>query len=574
MTHQVNRRIRYTTALILLLAAPCRMALCEHVETGLLMAGTPAQTRYYVKTGDLPGAVVTVVGGVHGDEAAGYLAARKLVGWTITRGTLVVLPDANTQAIARNTRGYLGDLNRAFPGKPHGTMRERLAYEIFQLIRRRHTQLLVNMHESRGFHADDPARLGQTFCFDFEESTPYFQKVAEGVNRFIESHRDKFQTCVRPYPTCLSYRAVRDLGIPATAIETCRSLPILQRIKYQLIATEAFLDEAGIGYRQTDITPRMASAGNLPSTWRGTQADTRHVPPPDAPEVSAIAATAVSSSAVPPMPDVSDVTAVAQWLRRVTAVSPRLALLTIGHSPAGRGILAVTGGRRKGIDASARTVAIVCRQHGDEPAPTLAALKLIADLATTRSSVKCKMLESVQFVIIPIASPEGALSGRRFVRNGKNLNRDWGTFVLPETRAIDKFLKRVRPDVLLDCHELLRGDYETSPYVECDIAGLALANHIRQRTLNTGGALVVGRPARDCPRTLLYRYFESAYHRPAVMLESALVGDGHADRRANLHFLAAWSAADYVGHNTGVAHINYPRATKVAIQLLPVRAKH
>jgi predicted deacylase len=84
------------------------------MQSGLLMAGTRYQTAYFIKTGEQPGPTIVVIGGLHGDEPAGYLAARELKKWKILSGKLVLVPDSNIEAIRRNVRFYGRNMNRLF----------------------------------------------------------------------------------------------------------------------------------------------------------------------------------------------------------------------------------------------------------------------------------------------------------------------------------------------------------------------------------------------------------------------------------------------------------------------------
>lgn len=234
---------------ILMLLIPLGSGQCETVQTGVIMAGTRYATTYYIKKGEAPGPTVVVIGGVHGDEIAGYRAAEELVNWNITAGTLWVLPDAHKEAIRRNVRGYPGNMNNMFPGKRDGSDMERLAYQIFEMIRSAHPNLLLTLHESRDFHAVDPKRYGQTFCYDFDAINATMQPALNDVNLNIARNRDKFSLFVEPHPTCPTYQAWVKLKTPATSIETCRNLPLALRIKYQLAAVSAFLDEMHMGYQ-------------------------------------------------------------------------------------------------------------------------------------------------------------------------------------------------------------------------------------------------------------------------------------------------------------------------------------
>lgn len=225
---------------------------CETIRSEVIMAGTRYATTYYVKAGDKPGPTVVVIGGVHGDEVAGYRAAEQLVNWKITQGTLLVLPDAHKEAIRRNVRAYPGNMNNMFPGKADGDDMERLAYQIFEVIRNAHPKLLLTLHESREFHSENPARYGQTFCYDFTEINSAMQPALESVNSGINRKRDKFSLFVEPHRTCPTYQAWVQLKTPATSIETCRELPLSVRIKYQLMAVSAFFDEMHLGYERQE----------------------------------------------------------------------------------------------------------------------------------------------------------------------------------------------------------------------------------------------------------------------------------------------------------------------------------
>lgn len=214
-----------------------------------MMSGTRYQTPFYVKTGEEAGPTVVIVGGVHGDEPAGYLAGRELKKWEITAGKLVLVPDAHVEAIKRGVRAYPRNMNRLFPGKKNGDAMEKLAYEIWELIKTSKPDLVITLHESRGFHVDDPKRYGQTFAYDFPELAPRFQAVAKRVNAEIPIKKHRFLQFVDPFPTCPTYVTWKYLKVPATSIETAKPLPLKTRIIYQLAAVRAFLDEFGVKYR-------------------------------------------------------------------------------------------------------------------------------------------------------------------------------------------------------------------------------------------------------------------------------------------------------------------------------------
>ncbi len=219
------------------------MARAETQTAGLLMPGTPYKTAYYVKTGATPGPTVVVIGGVHGDEVAGYLAARQLKNWTVRSGTLVIVPDANVPAIKANRRFVGRNMNALFPGKANGDGNERLAYALWQLIKNSKPDLLLTLHESRGFYSQDRARYGQTFTFDLPDYRDRFAAVVASANAATAPGRERFSLKMEAFPTCPTYCATRWLGVPATSIETARPLPLAKRVNYQMAALRAFFSE-------------------------------------------------------------------------------------------------------------------------------------------------------------------------------------------------------------------------------------------------------------------------------------------------------------------------------------------
>jgi hypothetical protein len=163
------------------------------------LAGTPGDTDVYVFEGAEPGGTVFVAGGTHANEIAGIVAATVLVehAW-IQRGRLIVVPHANNSAVswtdpkrpgpewvtlqtpsgdrrfkfgARLTRPeHQGapdppkyhhpasteeldgtearNLDRAYPGRPDGTLTERIAAAVMQLLKAERVDIAFDFHEA------------------------------------------------------------------------------------------------------------------------------------------------------------------------------------------------------------------------------------------------------------------------------------------------------------------------------------------------------------------------------------------------------------------------------------------
>jgi predicted deacylase len=114
----------------------------------------------------LPGPLVTVLGGVHGDEPEGVLAAGRLCAqdMPLRKGRLRVVPVANEEAFlagSRTSPADGGNLARCFPGDPDGSPTPRLAALLTDTVLTE-TDLLIDLHTA-GRRYDMPAFVG---CLD------------------------------------------------------------------------------------------------------------------------------------------------------------------------------------------------------------------------------------------------------------------------------------------------------------------------------------------------------------------------------------------------------------------------
>jgi len=165
------------------------------------LEGTPGDTKVYVLEGRKAGATVFVAGGTHGNEIAGIMAAIVLVERArVQQGRLIVVPHANNSAItdadperpgpptitlttpsgerhflygSRRTKASqqgapdpptyrhpnpkadetlpgteARNLNRAYPGVADGTLTQRMAFGIMQLLSAEQVSVAFDFHEA------------------------------------------------------------------------------------------------------------------------------------------------------------------------------------------------------------------------------------------------------------------------------------------------------------------------------------------------------------------------------------------------------------------------------------------
>jgi len=163
------------------------------------LAGTSGDADVYLFESPRPGGTMLVLGGTHADEPAGHLAAVALVERArVLAGRLIVIakanasgfthtfpqeahpafievatpgggrrrfasgaratnpvhqwPDPQVYTLAASGQTLSGsetrNLNRAYPGRPNGTLTEQIAYAITTLVIREHVDLTIDLHEA------------------------------------------------------------------------------------------------------------------------------------------------------------------------------------------------------------------------------------------------------------------------------------------------------------------------------------------------------------------------------------------------------------------------------------------
>ncbi|MCA1553885.1 MAG: succinylglutamate desuccinylase/aspartoacylase family protein, partial [Chloroflexi bacterium] len=117
-----------------------------------------------VVVGREAGPTVVVIAGVHGDEYEGIIAIPEIfrrLDPSAMCGTLIAVPVCNVPAFVTATRSSpIDGLNmaRVFPGDPHGTITQRVAYWLGERIMR-HADLIIDLH-SAGIAYNLPMLIG------------------------------------------------------------------------------------------------------------------------------------------------------------------------------------------------------------------------------------------------------------------------------------------------------------------------------------------------------------------------------------------------------------------------------
>ncbi len=260
----------------------------------------------------------------------------------------------------------------------------------------------------------------------------------------------------------------------------------------------------------------------------------------------------------------SAVTSRAQVLRLLSEVgvldglvgSGRVSVVSVGESVTGQQIPLVVIRDPDVPVEETRRIFVICRQHGDEPAPTEAMIGLIRKYFASPSADDLRILKRVTFVIVPMMNPDGARRDKRRNANNADLNRDWTLQRQPETRAVIRAIKAWSPSIVIDAHELDRCDGRRD-FVEAISSGapgpvcsynIELQHLIISKLRSAGLAPRHATSASGSNAKLAHRYLPSRRATPALLLESRQSGRRKyaMEERVRLHTVSVMTAARYL----------------------------
>lgn len=221
--------------------APALCAAPVSEERIPIAAGTEWENTVVVRRGAAEGAVIFVIGGVHGDETAGWTAANLLKEVCPRAGTVFILSPANTYGAENDQRTTksMRDLNRNFPGSPEGWDAEQIAASIYDEIERCRPDLVLDLHETKGPQASAPERDDLRNTVIVSDVAPIGDLIwaltvedAAGV---------PLELLGSPPAGSVNCEVSAGLGIPVITLETWRGEELSARVARQLAFAEAVL---------------------------------------------------------------------------------------------------------------------------------------------------------------------------------------------------------------------------------------------------------------------------------------------------------------------------------------------
>lgn len=225
-----------------------------------------------IKKGQDDNNTLFVIGGIHGDEPGGFLSASILsTHYSVSKGSLWIVPNLNFYSILKKRRGYFGDMNRKFSHISKKDTDYDVVQKIQKLITNESVKLIVSLHDGSGYYREkyinalhQPKKWGQ--CSVIEEKDANLSKygnleeisksVVEYVNKKVLNKEDKYR--VHNTHTAkgnlamsksLTFYAVEN-GKAAFGNESSKNLPVVKRVYYHLVILEKYMKIVGIDYKR------------------------------------------------------------------------------------------------------------------------------------------------------------------------------------------------------------------------------------------------------------------------------------------------------------------------------------
>lgn len=215
-----------------------------------LASGYVSATELYIIDSGKPGPMVMIVGGVHGNEKAGYQAAGQYSNLQIKKGKLLVLPQANKRAVNANRRTAVGgsDLNRSFPQSSKGNASTNIARDIYKTVKDYKVDWLMDMHEGFDYYKNPKtSSVGQTLIYyPSTAMTPMARQIVNNLNKNITKSNQKFTLLKYPVKGSLTRSSAQFLKVNAFILETSQKQTLKTRVNQQCQGADTLLKQLGM----------------------------------------------------------------------------------------------------------------------------------------------------------------------------------------------------------------------------------------------------------------------------------------------------------------------------------------
>lgn len=254
----MTRKLLYITliAILSLTLFSCHDPKVNKIEhtNHLIFEGTLYETSVHLFKSNINGPKVAIIGGIHGDEIAGWHCATDLLERNDFKGEVLIIPKANILATVLderypgiNNKGiYQGitysDLNRSFPGKVDGTITEQLAYIIIQELTNFDPQYIIDLHESRDSYVSQKY-IGDEVIYGNSKSSLLALDIVDAFNeKYLSEDDTPFIVDSNAPIGSLNNYSSKNFDAYVFTFETNRKLDLTKRIGQQKNLLDVFFN--------------------------------------------------------------------------------------------------------------------------------------------------------------------------------------------------------------------------------------------------------------------------------------------------------------------------------------------
>ncbi|MBU5269912.1 succinylglutamate desuccinylase/aspartoacylase family protein [Clostridium cochlearium] len=209
----------------------------ETITKKMIMKGTELETESYIIDSGKKGESIFIISGIHGNEIASIEASKISKKRQIKKGKLIIISKANIDACNKKVRNpyYMQDLNRIFPGRTNGTGSEKLAYEIFNLIKKERPKIVLDLHEWEENSIGDEKKFSYAMIFNNlnKENLEVFMYLLDQVKRNDE-YKDKFTFLNSPPKGSINKEISQKLKVPVITLESNMNEEYRERVDFHL----------------------------------------------------------------------------------------------------------------------------------------------------------------------------------------------------------------------------------------------------------------------------------------------------------------------------------------------------
>lgn len=194
-----------------------------------IMKDTKLETNCEIINSGKMGPTLFIISGIHGNEIAGVQALEKF-DFNLSKGKIIHIKKASIDAYNQKVRYpyYLQDLNRCFPGIENGRETERLAYEIFNVIKKYRPNLVLDLHEAEEYGEYNINAASSLIMNNINSNNKLLIEVLDKLNN--SNLKTEF-TFENGSPMGSINREVSErLNIPVITVETDMKMPLQERI--------------------------------------------------------------------------------------------------------------------------------------------------------------------------------------------------------------------------------------------------------------------------------------------------------------------------------------------------------